>query len=77
MKIKQEHFDHMKAAICANAKAPTLYAYTSRGLTEMRWRWDLCYQAGLSKWICDNLYSYMDDTHIDTALRNITGGNRG
>jgi hypothetical protein len=38
---------------------------------EKRLRWDLLYYAGLSGWICDNLYSYLDDSHIDTALRYI------
>ena len=25
----------------------------------------------LTPWICDNLYSYLDDSHVDTALRAI------
>ncbi len=36
-----------------------------------RLRWDLLYIAIGSRWICDNLYSYMNDDHIDTALRAI------
>lgn len=39
--------------------------------TAKRHRWDLCYAARLSPWICANIYSYADDTHIDTALRSI------
>lgn len=27
---------------------------------------------GLTWWVCDTLYPYMDDTHLDTALRKIT-----
>ena len=72
MKIKQEHFDYLKRAILANAHAPTLPSYLARGLTEKRWRWDLLYAANLSSWICANLYPYMNDDHIDTALRAIT-----
>jgi hypothetical protein len=38
---------------------------------EKRIRWDYCFGAGLSPWICDNLYIYLNDTHIDTALKSI------
>jgi len=38
---------------------------------DKRVRWDMLYAAKLSGWISDNLYGYMDDTHIDTALRRI------
>ena len=72
MKLKPEHFAHMKAAILANSKAPTLPSYLARGLTEKRWRWDLLYAAKLSPWICANIYPYANDEHIDTALRVIT-----
>lgn len=50
-----------------------------------RYRWDLLYlatgtdHAPPMKWVCDNLYPYLDDTHIDTALRHILSlghGNR-
>lgn len=36
-----------------------------------RYRWDLSYAAGLSGWIADNIYSYADDTHLDTAFKAI------
>ena len=71
MKIKPEHYEYMKSAILGNAKAPTLPDYLAKGLTEKRWRWDLFYMANLSRWVCDNVYSYANDDHIDTALRNI------
>ncbi len=38
---------------------------------DKRVRWDLFACAGLSRWACDNMYPYADDTHIDTALRAI------
>ena len=39
---------------------------------DMRVRWDIARLSGLSsRWMCDTLYSYIDDTHIDTALRRI------
>jgi hypothetical protein len=41
-------------------------------VTPKRYRWDLLYGAKLSQWVCDTLYPYgINDTHIDTALRQI------
>lgn len=39
-----------------------------------RWRWDLLFAAKKfmpEHFVCDVLYKYMDNTHIDTALRKI------
>lgn len=88
MKIRPEHYEHMKAVIgaylgrAADARdadvATLLSKYRQRIIDEgksrdvdKRVRWDVCYASGLSGWISDNLYGYMDDTHIDTALRRI------
>ena len=38
---------------------------------EKRLRWDAMYAANLSRYACDTLYTYCDDTHVDTALRSI------
>jgi hypothetical protein len=72
MKIKPEHFAYMKSAILANPYAPTLPEYLAQGLSEKCWRWELCHMAGLTPWICANVYPYANDEHIDTALRAIT-----
>lgn len=37
----------------------------------MRHRWDLFHDAGLTAFACSTLYRYVDDTHIDSALRQI------
>lgn len=76
MKIKPEHYVHLKTEMRRNAdKIPAHRVALSNDArvkdVEKRLRWDLLYSANLSPWICDNLYSYMDDTHIDTALRQI------
>jgi hypothetical protein len=73
MKITPDHIKYIKAAICATP-APTLASYTARGLTEKRWRWDQLYAAKLSTWICDNIYPYANDDHLDTALKHILKG---
>jgi len=56
----------------------TLADYRARGLTSKRWRWDLLWRAKRlgfipERFIEDTLYSYCEDTHIDTALRRIIG----
>ena len=74
MKIKPEHYQHMQIAMrAAQARRPeaTRASYEAKGLSAMRHRWDLSYVAGLSSWIGDNVYSYADDTHLDTAFRSI------
>lgn len=81
MKIKQVHFDHLKKAIDAElAKRPHLVADYEKGHfpradnvkdLQVRFNNDLLHIAGLGKYICDNLYSYLNDTHIETALNKI------
>jgi len=43
--------------------------YISMELSEMRWRWDLLHISGYN---VIPMYSYLNDNHIDTALKNIT-----
>jgi hypothetical protein len=71
MKMTKEHFAYIRTAICRDGFAPTLPDYKARGLSAKRYRWDMLYRAGLSKWICDNLYPYLNDEHIDTAMRSL------
>jgi hypothetical protein len=74
MKIKPEHAEYIKEQMLAYSNAPLLQPYLKAGLSEKRWRWDWCYRTpGLSKWICDNIYPYANDEHLDTLLRKITG----
>jgi hypothetical protein len=73
MKIKPEHYAYMKMAIDALPKDQVL-AHKEKKLgkdIDMRFRWDLFYAANLATWVCDNCYSYLNDTHIDTALKRI------
>lgn len=80
-----EHYDTLEQAIRrvqAEYTEMTIQSYRERDLTMMRYRWDLLAKA------CDDdfiklgngagvsgipLYSYLDECHIDTALRRITG----
>lgn len=79
MKIKPEHFEYIKAAI-ANLDPEKVAAHKEalkgdsrvRDL-DKRFRWDCLHATVPSRWVCDNLYPYMNDDHIDTALRKIVG----
>lgn len=75
MKITNEHYTYMKEIIesaMVNEKPFQLESeYKDQGLSPKRFRWDCAYAARLTPWICDNIYSYADDDHIDTALRSI------
>lgn len=79
MKIKDEHYKYIQKNIQlyldkANIDMPyCINRYEALNLSMKRMWWDISYASGLTKWICDNLYSYMNDDHIDTALRKITG----
>ena len=75
MKIKPEHYAYIKRAYQELGAKHDLTAmskqYEQDGLTPMRFRWDCSSSCGLSPWLCDNVYTYANDTHIDTAVRQI------
>ena len=81
MKVTLDHRDHMKTAMRKrlDSYVPShLSAYLDTiqhdpRVTdwEKRYRWDLCHASGLTPWICKELYPYVNDTHIDTALKAI------
>jgi len=84
MKIKQQHFDHLKVEI-----ETVLFKYNqdnklveeyqrgdypraeSTQDVQRRFCFDVMYGAGLNKFVCDSLYPYLDDDHIYTALKAI------
>ena len=83
MKIKQKHFDHIQTAInnllAEKRLANIVYEY-EHGIfvnskrvydLQMRFCFDLFHMAGLTRYACDTLYSYMNDDHIYTALKKI------
>jgi hypothetical protein len=78
MKITTEHYDILRSAIMqAQQDYHTLEEYQAHNLTAKRWRYDLLwrairYQLLPDHFVTDTLYRYVDDSHIDTALRKIT-----
>lgn len=77
MKIRPEHYEHIRAAIAAldpnrvAAHLEQLRSDTRVRNLGVRYRWDLLHAAVSSRWICAELYPYANDEHIDTALRRI------
>ena len=71
MKIKPEDYEHLKKAIAPLDTEELRKQYKDAGLSDKRYRWDLSYKANLTKFICDTLYPYMNDVHIDTALKSL------
>ncbi len=82
MKIKPAHLEHLRSAINEtlarhNANDELVRAYESGEFQnadrvtdlQKRFCFDVLYSAGLSSWVCDELYPYMDDSHIYTALK--------
>ena len=85
MKITQEHFDRLQASIneilIKYNDNGQLVAEYEQGLfprsektkdLQKRFCFDLLYGAGLNKFVCDELYPYLQDDHIYTALKAIT-----
>ncbi len=73
MKITTEHYNTLKLGI-ANLDREKVLAHKALELGKdkaMRFRWDLFHAAKLSHFASDNLYSYLGDNHIDTALKSI------
>ena len=77
MKIRPEHLQHLKSKI--DALSPEFVASVKQSILAggkykdfgMRLRFDLLYAAVPSKWVCDNLYPYMNDEHLNSALKAI------
>ena len=80
MKMKPEHFTILKRAIHETMNSLPLGTYSqyqTAGLSDRRYRWDLLYRSKIK--IGDGigidglpLYAYLNDGHIDTALKAIT-----
>ena len=78
MKIKQEHYNYMRDTMRDYKYRDRIAEHRTALLNdprvkdiEKRIRWDWLYASGLTAWICKELYEYMNDEHIDTALRSI------
>ena len=81
MKIRQEHLNTLKINIDELlAKYPSLVDEYEQGQfpradkvkdLQKRFCFDLLYGAGLNSWVCDELYPYLNDSHLYTALKAV------
>lgn len=82
MRMKAEHFEHLSNEITQTIESnPTLInRYKARDIARgdrvsdinKRFRWDLLFMtSNLARWVRETLYPYLNDDHIDTALRSI------
>lgn len=78
MKIKPEHLEHIKTE-CLKIVNPQLIAKYETGEfprsdkvkdLQVRFNHDIFNYMIPSKWVCDNLYPYLHDDHIASALRS-------
>jgi hypothetical protein len=75
MKMTKDHYNRLKElvdnVITVNPELKQLYH--DKNLSMMRYRWDLYHHATHDdRKLTDNLYKYLDDNNIDTALKSIT-----
>jgi hypothetical protein len=77
MKIKPEHLETLRGLIQPILDSCPVEWYKSihPEYSSKRIRWEYFYAAGqlASSFLCDTLYSYMNDDHMDTALKQIVG----
>lgn len=80
MKMQQQHYDRLKQLIeqvlkdSSHTMQELREWYEKKGQTAQRFRWDLLWaipQVNRQPWF-DEVYQYLNDDHIDTALRKIT-----
>lgn len=75
MKMKTEHFEALKAMLSGFARIDLQAGrehYRKEGLSSKRYRWDVLYSVPFAKrqeWFDLGIYEYLNDDHIDTALR--------
>ena len=80
MKIKEEHFNLIQEKFfiarvdIIKHKEYLLSIKDKPGAPKdlnKRLRWDVMNKLIGSKWICDNIYPYANDEHLDTVLKKV------
>jgi len=74
MKMTTTDYERLRAAVLPSMElvenGQYRAAYDADGLSAKRRRWDAAHHAGTTTLICE-MYAYLNDNHIDTALRAI------
>ena len=71
MKITPKDYQYLKNAISKVYNSEQSKEKRKLGLSEVRIRWDYLWIAKEGTFVCNVLYKYLNDNHIDTALKNI------
>ena len=71
MKMKPEHFEYLKSTLSPYDTDFSRSLYAEYGFSTRRFQWDLVRHAGIMDWLCNTLYQYLNDDHIQTALNRI------
>lgn len=71
MKMKPEHFEHMRKFIAIFDCMERRVAFRRQSNSLRGYQWYLVRHAGLLPFVCDTLYQYLNDDHIQTALNRI------
>lgn len=78
MKMRPEHYKALEDMLALFARIEDTAAlrekYRKEGLSSKRYRWDVLFSvphARRREWFDLGIYEYLNDDHIDTALRAI------
>lgn len=77
MKMTKDHYDELKRHVGWFFNPDNYSYYQEKGFSDMRFCWDAIQASDLDFWVCHYLYPYLNDNHIDTALRKIMKENLG
>ena len=71
MKIKPSDFVTLRTLVAAHDCPQSRRDAIALGWTHAKYIWWVTGRRDVLAFICDTLYKYLNDTHIDTALRRI------
>jgi hypothetical protein len=75
MKMEKQHYEKLRSEILyIEEKLPAMkYIYKNANRSKERYCWDLLFKCNenFRDFIFKNLYSYLNDDHINTALNKI------
>jgi hypothetical protein len=71
MKIKPEHLAELDRLVAKYDNPACRQEALSMGWKVSRYHYWLCGKPEVLGFICRTLYTYLQDTHIDTAMRRI------
>lgn len=77
MKMTKDHYNHIKSTIEEKLKSlgytlsDAVKLCNESGYTDITTGWYLLNGSGLNTFVCKELYLYLNDTHINTALKAI------